>query len=247
MSRTIVTSVVSRIGTASTRIGSSSVATGDRPARRQPERGECEAEHLTAAITHEDGGRAVQAQVVREEAEAREADAEREHGNRVARVHGERVNCKERTGDSSERRCEPVHVVQQVERVRHSDEPEEAEHRRGNVVGDDLHADAGREDERRRGGLGRDLRERREPVDVVEQSGGKEDRAAADDPGELAGRGDQMRRERDAHGDEQPRHDPGPAEQRRRLLVPAVGAGSGDDDVRSRGTQKCPDRQQACG
>ena len=49
------------------------------------------------------------------------------------------------------------------------------------------------EHERRGGALRRELRERREPEDVVEQAGDEEDRAAADDAAELAARGDQRR------------------------------------------------------
>ena len=50
---------------------------GDRPARCEAERREREPQHLAAAVAHEDRRRAAQAEVVREEAEAGKADAER--------------------------------------------------------------------------------------------------------------------------------------------------------------------------
>ena len=58
---------------------------------------------------------------------------------------------------------------------------------------DDLDADAGGEHERRGRDLRRELRERREAVDVVEQPGDEEDRAAAEDAAELAARRDRAR------------------------------------------------------
>src|SRR6478672_1887272 len=96
--RTIVTSDVSRIGTASTMMGSKSVAT-------------------------------VQTEVVRQEADAGKADSEREGRNQIARVHGEGVDCKEGARNGGERGCEPIHVVEKIEGVRHPDEPEDADQR----------------------------------------------------------------------------------------------------------------------
>ena len=170
---------------------------------------------------------------------------QREHGDRVARVDCERVDREEGAGDRRERRREPVHVVEEVERVRHPDEPEDADHRPDDRVRDDLDAHAGREHERGSRELRADLRDRREAEDIVEQARGEEDRAAADDACELPAGRDQTRRERDADGDEQPGHDPGPAEQRRRAGVPAVGPRRSDDDPRGRGAQQEPDRQEA--
>ena len=70
---------------------------GDVPARGKPERSECEAEHLASAVAHEDGCRPAQPQVVGQEAEASEADAECEQRNHVIGVDRERVDGEERT------------------------------------------------------------------------------------------------------------------------------------------------------
>ena len=57
---------------------------------------------------------------------------------------------KNADGDHGEARREPVHVVEQVEGVRHADEPERRRAgSRATGVCDDLHAGAGREDDRR--------------------------------------------------------------------------------------------------
>src|SRR5204862_194097 len=79
-----------------------------------------------------------------------------------------------------ERRCEPVHVVEQIECVRHPDEPEHAEDRGRDVVTYDLDPYAGREHERRGAELRGDLRERRQTGDVVPEAGEVEDDAAAE-------------------------------------------------------------------
>ena len=231
-------------------MGSRSVATVE-PATVQlavsPSARECEAEHLAAAVAHEDCGRSAEPEVVRQEAEAGEADAEGEEGDEAVRVHGVGVDGEERTGDRRERRREPVHVVQQVEGVRHPDQPDEAQRGGRDVVRDDLDADARGEHDHRRRDLRCDLRHRREAVDVVEQPGDEEDRAAGEDASELTAGRDQPRGEGHADGREQTRHDPAAAEQGCRPLVPAVGPGRRDDDAGSRGAQQRPDGQQAGG
>ena len=220
---------------------------GDGPARGEAERGEREAEHLAAAVAHEHGGRPAQAKVVRQEAEAGEADAEGEGRDEMVRVLRERIEREEGARDRGQGRREPVHVVEQVEGVRHADEPHDAEHRRRDVVADDLDADAGDEHEGGGGELGPELRERREVVDVVEQPGHEEDGAAAEDAAERVVHRDQPGRGGDAAGGEQAGEDAAAAEQGRRALVPAVGARSGHD-VAGRGcSQEQPDRQQAGG
>ena len=128
--RRTVTSVVSRIGIASTSSGRSvdrrNGRPGGRPARREPERGEHEAEHLAAPVAHEDVGAAAGAEVEREEAETREREREREDEHEVVLVHRRRVYREVEARHGRERRREAVHVVQQVERVRDPHEPESA-------------------------------------------------------------------------------------------------------------------------
>ena len=81
----------------------------------------------------------------------------------VIRVNGHGVDREEEERDRGERRGEPVHVVEQVEGVRDPDEPDDARsRRRPRSFVDQLDVRAGREDDRRRGALRRELRERRQ-------------------------------------------------------------------------------------
>ena len=84
------------------------------------------------------------AQVVGQEAQARETDAEGDRKRDVVWVNGHGVDREVGTRDRREGRGEPVHVVEQVEGVRHPDEPQCADRRCEDPVGDDLHADAHR-------------------------------------------------------------------------------------------------------
>ena len=61
-------------------------------------------------------------------------------------------------------------------------------HRREDRIADDLDTHAGDEDERCRGSLGGELRERRQAVEIVEEAGEEDDAAAAENAAEL-GRG----------------------------------------------------------
>src|SRR5438067_1046415 len=77
-----------------------------------------EAEHLAARVAHESCSRAAGTQVEGEKAGAcqREREGEREDG--VVRVDGEGVDREEHRRDAGERGGQPVHVVEEVERVR---------------------------------------------------------------------------------------------------------------------------------
>ena len=120
-----VTSVVSRMGIASTRSGSSMVATvvpAARPARREAERGEEEPEQLAPRVPHEHL-RTARTEVERKEAEAGEREGEREHEDEVVLVDGRGVDREVEARHRRERRGEAVHVVEEVEGVRDADEP----------------------------------------------------------------------------------------------------------------------------
>ena len=78
--------------------------------------------------------------------------------------------------DPGERRREAVHVVEQVERVRHPDEPEDRERPRDDVRVDQLHVRAGREHDHRGGDLQRELQLRRERTHVVDEPGDEQQR-----------------------------------------------------------------------
>ena len=110
----------------------------DLPARQQAERGEREPDHLASRVAHEDGGRLARPEVERQEAGDREREGERDDEQQVVGVDRHGVDGEEGGGDHGERPREPVHVVEQVERVRHADEPERADRRRENAVRDDL-------------------------------------------------------------------------------------------------------------
>ena len=126
-----MTSVVSRIGIASTSSGSSIVATVV-PAVVQlaasPSAASTKPSTWLPGVAHEDGGAAPGAQVERQEAEAGEAEREREHEHEVVLVHASAAStAKYGARDGRERRREPVHVVEQVEGVRDPDEPDEGD------------------------------------------------------------------------------------------------------------------------
>ncbi len=157
----------------------------DLPARRQAERGEREAEQLRAGVAHEDERLLAGAQVERQEAEdARaERDGDDEHEPRLVLEPG--VDREERERDHGEARREPVHVVEQVEGVRHPDEPDDAERPREQRGVDELHVGAGREDDRSRTELRGELRGGRQRAQVVDEPGEEEEGRAGVDAGEL--------------------------------------------------------------
>ena len=123
-----MTSVVSRMGIASTRRGSSIVATvvpavvqlAARPsaARRKPSSWLPASPMKTWAPPP---GRRLNGR----NPSAREREREREDEHEVVVVHRRRVDREVAAGDRRERRREAVHVVEQVERVRDPDEPDE--------------------------------------------------------------------------------------------------------------------------
>ena len=105
--------------------------------------------------------------------------------------------------DRRERGREAVHVVEQVERVRDPDQPEERDRDAEHVVGDELDAETGGDREPRGGELGGELRARAQVTKVVDQAREEDDRAAAEDPGELPGGLDRADRECEEHADEE--------------------------------------------
>ena len=154
----------------------------DGPAGSERERGEAEAEHLAPGVAHEHDGPASRSQVEREEPRARESEREREHKDGLVLVLGQSVDREVAAGDDRERRRQAVHVVEEVERVRDPDEPEEADRPCEDVVADDLHVQAAREDDDRGGDLRRELRDRAQMAEVVDEPGDEDDRDARQDP-----------------------------------------------------------------
>ena len=116
-------------------------------------------------------------QVEGEEADAGPAERERDGQARLARVPHDRIDREDGARHRGERRGQAVHVVEEVERVRDPDEPDEAQHRREHVVADHLDREAGAEHRRRGPELGDELRHRAERVDVVNEPGREENRA----------------------------------------------------------------------
>ncbi len=179
-----MTSVVSRIGIGQYQQRQEHGGDGRsrrRPAGGEPECGEHEPEHLAARVTHEHGRAAARTQVERQEAEAGKAEREREHEHDVVLVRGRRVDREVATGDGGERRGEPVHVVEQVERVRDPDEPHERDDGRDHVVRDQLDAEAGGHGDTRGRELCPELGERAQVPDVVDEPGREEDRTTGED------------------------------------------------------------------
>ena len=210
------------------------------PARREPERREREAEELASRVAHEDRGGLAGPEVEGQEAGAGQADRERDDEHEPVRVRGRRVDGEVGARDRGHRRREPVHVVEEVERVRHPDEPEDGDRGGEDVAGDDLHLESRCDDERRRPDLARELGDRWQCAEVVGEAGGEDDRAAAQDAEELLARLERVRRERGADPGQEAGEEPDPAEERRLPLVPAVAARLGDDAAAERGADQRP-------
>ena len=78
-------------------------------------------------------------------------------------VHGEGVDREEQSRDPRERRRQAVHVVEEVEGVRHAHEPDERDDAGEEVVRDEAgDGDAVEDDEAGRGELRGELRDRAE-------------------------------------------------------------------------------------
>ena len=92
--------------------------------------------------------------------------------------------------------------------------------------------DAGRRE------LGRQLRDRLERVDVVDEAGDEEDRAAAEDPEQLAARLGRADGDRRGDARDEPEEDADAAEGRRRARVPALPGRVGDEPPADAGAQE---------
>ena len=104
-----------------------------RPARRERERREPEADHLASRVAHEERRAPARPQVEGEEAETGAAEGESDDEHEVALVAGDRLDCEDGTRHRRQRGGEAVHVVEQVERVRDPNEPEQAQSGREDV------------------------------------------------------------------------------------------------------------------
>ena len=121
-SRVTVTRVVSKIGTPITRIGTRNVVlVGAVEAQLHPEVRQHEPEEERAGVSHVDPRRM---EVVAEEAEraARESRSAKPGDQELPVLRGDH---EDRTGrDRRDTRRQPVHVVEEVERVRDADHPQ---------------------------------------------------------------------------------------------------------------------------
>ena len=212
-------------------------------ARQEPEAGDGEAEHLRAGVAHERLGRPAQAQVEAQEADARKCQREREHEHRVVRVDGDGVEREVAGRDRGERGREPVHVVEQVERVRHPDEPDHTQRHRDPVAPDDLDRQAAPQRDRSCAELRPELRPGGKRVQVVDEPREEEHRAADQHAPQLRARLERTGRERDEGTGEQPGEDPEPADERGLLLVPAIGARRSGEAAEDGGTERRPDHR----
>ena len=118
--------------------------------------------------------------------------------------------------------------------------------RREDVVADDLDADARRRARARRRRPARELGERRQVEDVVEQAGEEEDRAAAEDPAELRRRrGRRRSRAATPTATSRPAKIPTPPSSGVERVCQRSALRCGHDVARRRGVQEPPDRQEA--
>ena len=199
-SRAIVTSVVSRIGIASTRSGRRIVATVVPATVQLAARASEASANPITRLPESPMKTAAPRRGLRlngrkpAHASPRASD---EGEDRVVLVLRDRVDREVRTRDDRERRREAVHVVEQVERVRDPDEPEEADRPREDVVADDLDVEPAREHDDGGQDLRGELRERAQVPKVVDEPCDEDDRDAGEDPAELARPLERARRERE--------------------------------------------------
>ena len=151
------------------------------------------------------------------------------------------VDREVRARDDRERRRQAVHVVEQVERVRDPDEPEETDRPCEDVVSDDLDVEPARQHDHRGDDLRAELRDRAQVPQVVHEPGDEDDGDAGEDPRELARPLDGARREREQDPGCEPREDADTAERGSRLLVPALVRRDGDEPRADRRAEEKPE------
>ena len=158
-------------------------------------------------------------------------------------MDGDRVEREVPGRDRGERGGEPVHVVEQVERVRHPDQPDHAERHSDPVARDQLDGQPARQRDRRCAELRPELRPGGKRVQVVDEPREEEHRAAGQDAPELGARLERTGRDRDEGTGEQPGEDAEPADERRLSLVPAIGARRSGEAAEEWGTERRPDHR----
>ena len=245
--RTAVTSAVSRIGIASTSSGMMSVAIVDSATFQLVARpSEASVNPITwlPESPMKTAAGLPGTEVEREEAGHGERERERDHQQEVVVVDPDGIDREEQRGDHGKAPGEAVHVVEEVEGVRDRHEPQEAERRGGDVVLDDLDADARCEHDARRGELPDELDGRGQRAEVVDQAEREDDRGAARDARELPCRLDGAGNDARADPRQQAEEDADAAEQRCVLLVPAVGRRGGDEAATEAVAKQQPDRQR---
>ena len=215
---------------------------GGRPARGERQRGEQEPEQLAARVAHERARAAGRPEVEGQEAGAREGEREREDEHEIVLVHRRRVDREVDARDRGERRGQAVHVVEQVERVRDADEPEERDRDAEHVVLDELDAQARGDRDPGGGELRGELRQRAQVADVVEQAGDEDDRAAGEDSRRAPrSRSTAPTRSASSTPAATPSGDRNAAERRCRAVVPTLAGRLGDEgDGRRRGAEQGP-------
>ena len=180
----MVTSAVSAIGTARTSSGRSTVAS-DGAAAFQLEASAIAASEKPITWLPESPRKTAAGllppDVEGEEAGTREGNGEGKHEDEVVRVHRDGIDREVGACDPGHGRRDAVHVVEQVERVRHPDQPDDRERDGDPVVLDQLDRQPVGEHDRRRAALRRQLRRHRQPERVVEQPDGEEQGCGADD------------------------------------------------------------------
>ena len=198
---------------------------------------------MAPGVAHEDCGAALWPQVEREEAGARKAEREGEDQDGVVLVLGQCVDREVAARDDGERRRQAVHVVQQVERVRDPDQPEQPDRPREYVVADDLDAQAAGQDDHRCRDLSRELGDRAQVPEVVDEPGNEDDRDAREDPAELAAPLDGARCERQRDSRHETGKDADAAEGGCRLCVPTRVRRLGDEPRADRRAKQKPENR----
>ena len=165
-----------------------------------------------AAVAHEN---AAGRKVVAEEAEHRAGERGDRHGQRAGVLRHQQREVAER-GDRRHARRQPVHVVEQVERVGHADDPDEREQAIDRNPAGDRDRRHQPQDDRRDHHLPDQLRQRLHGADVVEHA------EQEHQPGIERQRQEPLVRRMKKHAAGEPDCDGDPPEQRHRPPMPAI-------------------------
>ena len=166
-------------------------APGQSGRGREREAGEHQACEERAAVAHEDTGGRV---VVDEESHQCPREGER-HPRQFDVARQKKIDAHERGGDGANATRQPVHIVQQVESVRDSDEPEQGDHHVDDVIPGQPNADATHEQHRSRRELADQLGAGPQSDEIVDEAEHEDQNRSEEQPVPMGERDNRARRD----------------------------------------------------